>query len=246
MSAAPRRAALLGAALAAGLLAAGARADEAAIRKALEPLLGAARIESVRPAPLAGLFEVQLDTAGGAQIVYTDARGTYIVQGNIYDPRSGRDLTEQRLRQLAAVKFESLPLDQAVRIRRGNGKRVLALFSDPYCPACRQFESALQEVDNLTVHVFMIPVIRPDLADHSRVVWCSPDRARAWLDLALRGKRPNAKPGCADPVDKNLALAQTLRIRATPTLIFADGERLDGGPPLEELQKRLDQAAKQR
>ena len=78
----------------------------------------------------------------------------------------------------------SLPLDLAVKVQRGNGKRVLAMFSDPYCPACRQFEQALAQVDDITIYYFMYPVIRPELADHSRAVWCSPDRAKAWLELA--------------------------------------------------------------
>ena len=159
------------------------------------------------------------------------------------EPRSGRDLTEERLSKLTEVPFKSLPLDQAVKIQRGNGKRVLALFSDPYCPACRQFENTLQQVDDLTVHVFMIPVIRPELADHSKAAWCSPDRARAWLDLALRGKPSSASPACDNPIEKNLELAGRLRIRATPTLILPNGERHDGGLPLAELIRRLDNAA---
>lgn len=228
-----------------GLLPAAAFADEAAIRRALEPLLGSARIESVRAAPIAGLFEVHVETESGARIIYTDARASHVIHGNIFEPRSGRDLTDERLRKLSEVPFKSLPLHQAVKIQRGNGKRVLALFSDPYCPACKQFENALQQVDDITVHIFMIPVIRPELADHSKAVWCSPDRARAWLDLALRGKPPAAKPSCDNPVEKNVQLARSLRVQATPTLILPNGERLDGGLPPAELIRRLDAAAAQ-
>lgn len=223
-----------------GLLPAAGFADEAAIRKALEPLL-AARIGEIRPAPIAGLFEVHVETEDGTRIVYTDARASYVIHGNIYEPRTGRDLTGERLRKLSEVPFDALPLDQAVKIRRGNGKRVLAVFSDPYCPACKQFENTLQQVDDITLYVFMIPVIRPDLADHSKAVWCSADRAQAWLDLVLRGKRPAAKSACDNPIDKNLQLVRKLRLQATPTLILANGERHDGGLPLPELIQRLDQ-----
>lgn len=228
-----------------GLLPAAAFAGEAAIRKALEPLLGSARIESVRAAPIAGLFEVHVETEDGARIIYTDARASYVIHGNVVEPRSGRDLTDEQLRKLSEIPFKSLPLNQAVKIQRGNGKRVLALFSDPYCPACKQFENALQQVDDITVHIFMIPVIRPELADHSKAVWCSPDRARAWLDLVLRGRPPAAKASCDNPVDKNVQLARSLRVQATPTLILPNGERLDGGLPPAELVRRLDATAAQ-
>jgi thiol:disulfide interchange protein DsbC len=225
-----------------GLLPVAALADEAAIRKALEPLL-AARVESVRATPIAGLFEVHVETEDGPRIVYTDARASHVLHGNIYEPRSGRNLTEERLRKLSEIPFHALPLNQAVKIRRGNEKRVLAVFSDPYCPACRQFEKTLQQADDITIHIFMIPVIRPDLADHSKAVWCSPDPARAWLDLALRGKPPAAKAACDNPVEQNVQLARRLRVQATPTLIFADGERHEGGLPLAELIRRLDHPA---
>lgn len=221
------------------LLPASASANEAAIRKALEPKLGGASIEAVQPAPVKGLYEVRFRTADGVQILYTDAEARHVIQGSIFELRSGRDLTEERLRKLSAIDFASLPLDQAVKIRRGSGKRVLAIFSDAYCPACKKFEGELQRVDDITIYVFMYPVIRPDLAEHSKAVWCAADRGGAWLDLVLRGKRPSAKAGCQDPLEKNLELGRALRVNATPTLIFANGERIAGGLPIPQLEERL-------
>ena len=228
----------------AALLALGSRAlaDEAVIRRALEPRLGV-KIDGVQPGPLPGLFEVRFRTPDGVQVVYADATGTYVIQGKIYDLRTDRDLTEERLRKLNAIKFESLPLDLAVKVQRGNGKRVLAMFSDPYCPACRQFERSLAQIDNITVYVFMYPVIRPENADHSRMVWCSQDRAKAWLELAAapKPKLPDASKGCGDPVDKVLKLGRSLAVNSTPTLILANGERLAGGLSTADLTELLDQ-----
>jgi thiol:disulfide interchange protein DsbC len=223
------------------LLAASAVADEAQIRKVVEGKLRDAKVEGVQPGPL-GLYEVRFRSAGAVHIVYTDANATHLFLGTIYETQSDRDVTEERLRKLNAINFDALPLDQAVKIQRGNGKRVLAMFSDPYCPACRQFEQTLQQVDDVTIYVFMFPVIRPELAEQSKAVWCSPDRAKAWLDVALRGKPPTAKPSCATPLDKNLALGRSLGVNSTPTLIFADGERVAGGLRLADLSQMLDQA----
>jgi thiol:disulfide interchange protein DsbC len=219
-----------------------ALADEAALRRILEPRLGVP-IEGIQPGPVPGLFEVRYRSPQGIQVIYVDATGNYVIQGKIYDLRNERDLTEERLRKLNAIKFESLPLDLAVKVQRGNGKRVLAMFSDPYCPACRQFERALAQVDNITIYVFMYPVIRPENADHSRMVWCAPDRAKAWLELAAapKPKLPDAAPGCGDPVDKVLKLGRSLAINSTPTLILANGERLSGGLAAADLRDLLDQ-----
>ena len=230
-------------ALAALALATTALADEAAIRRMLESKLGGAKIEGVQPAPVPGLYEVRFRTADGMRVVYVDASGSYVIQGNILDLRNERDLTEERLRKLNAIKFESLPLDLAVKVQRGTGKRVMAMFSDPYCPACRQFERSLAQIDNVTIYVFMYPVIRPENTEHSRMVWCSNDRAKAWLELAAapKPKVPEAPASCGDPVDKVLKLGRSLGVNSTPTLILANGERVTGGLSGPDLREMLDQ-----
>jgi len=116
----------------------------------------------------------------------------------------------------------------------------MAMFSDPYCPACKSFERTLQEVDDITIYVFMFPVIRPELAEQSKAVWCSPDRAKAWLDVALRGKPPAAKPACANPVEKNLELGRSLGVNSTPTLVLGNGERVTGALSKADLTDLLD------
>jgi thiol:disulfide interchange protein DsbC len=234
---------LVAAALACSAAAAAApAADEAALKRLLEPKLGVP-IEGIQAAPMPGLYEVRFRTPQGIQVIYVDGTGTYVIQGKILDIRAERDLTEERLRKLNAIKFESLPLDLAVKVQRGNGKRVLAMFSDPYCPACRQFERSLAQMDNITIYVFMYPVIRPENIDHSRMVWCAPDRAKAWLELAAapKPKLPDAAPGCGDPVDKVLQLGRSLGVNSTPTLILANGERLSGGLSAADLRDLLDQ-----
>jgi thiol:disulfide interchange protein DsbC len=233
-------------ALAILLLATSASGNEAQIRKILEPKLGGAKIEGVQPAPIAGLWEVWFRTERGMRLIYTDANANYLIDGNIHDVRRAmQDVTEERLRKLNAIKFESLPLDLAVKVQRGNGKRVLAMFSDPYCPACRQFERVLAQVDDITIHIFMYPVIRPENADHSRAVWCSADRAKAWLELAAqaRPKVPAAGTSCANPVDKVVELGHKLGVNSTPTLILANGERVSGGLQPDDLKDLLDRTA---
>jgi len=220
-------------------------ANEAAIRKALEGKLEGGRIEGIQPAPVPGLWEVRYRSDDGVQILYSDATGTHVIQGRIFELRSDRDLTEERMRKLNAVRFDSLPLDLTVKVQRGSGKRVMAMFSDPYCPACRSFERTLAQIDDITIYVFMYPVIRPENINHSRAVWCSPDRAKAWLELAAAAqpKVPAAGASCANPVDQVLAAGRKLRVNATPTLFLANGERISGGLAAADLRKMLDQTS---
>ncbi|HEX2566545.1 MAG TPA: DsbC family protein [Burkholderiales bacterium] len=233
------------AAVALGLFCTLASADEAAIRRVMESKLGGAKIEGIQPAPIAGLYEVRYRAAEGIGVFYTDANANYIVSGKIYDARSSRNLTDETLRKLNAVKFDALPFSQAVKIQRGNGKRVVAMFSDPYCPYCQRFEKTLQEIDDITIYVFMYPVIRPELAAQSKAVWCSPDRSKAWLDLALHQRPPAVSATCETPVEKNLALGKSLGVTATPTMILPTGEKVSGGMQAADFREVLDDAMAQ-
>ena len=222
-----------------------ALADEAAIRRVMDSKLGGAKIEGISPAPVGGLYEVRYRAADGVHVFYTDANANYIISGKIFESRTSRNITEERLRKLNAVNFESLPLAQAVKIQRGNGRRVLVMFSDPYCPYCQRFEKALQQVDDITIYVFMYPVIRPELSEQSKAVWCAPDRQKAWLDLALHQKPPAISSACDNPVEKNLQLGRSLGVSATPTLILPTGEKISGGMEADDLRHLLDEAIAQ-
>ena len=224
-----------------------ALADEAQIRRAVEAKLGGVKVDGVQATPVAGIFEVRFQSSDGPQIIYSDAQGSFLFTGHLIDIKSDRNLTEERLQKITAIEFSALPLELAVKIQRGNGRRVLAMFTDPYCPYCRSFEQTLLQLEDITVYVFMFPVIRPDAADHSRAVWCSKDRVKAWLELAAgdKAKVPAARPNCANPVDKVLELGRSLRVKSTPTLFFASGERLEGGLQLAPMRAKLDEVARQ-
>ena len=232
--------------LLAALFALPARAGEAEIRQVLKSRFPNVRVDGVQAAPMPGLFEVRFQTPDGPQILYIDAQATYFIDGSLIEAKSGRNLTDERLQKLSAIEFGALPTDLAVKIQRGSGKRVLAMFTDPYCPYCRRLEQSLLQIDDITIYVFMYPVIRPQNADHSRAVWCSSDRTKAWLELAAADtpKVPAASPNCANPVDKVLELGRSLRVTGTPTLFFANGERAGGGMPLGQLRVKLDETAK--
>jgi thiol:disulfide interchange protein DsbC len=231
------------------LLAQPAQAGEAEIRQVFKTRYPNLQVQGVQPGPMPGMFEVRIQGRdGGPQLLYTDGNANFIIDGSIIESKSGRNLTGERIAKLSAIDFSSLPLDLAVKVQRGNGRRVLAMFSDPYCPYCRRLEQTLLQIDDLTVYVFMFPVIRPDYADHSRAVWCAPDRAKAWLELAAN-ETPKVLQGGANcpnnPVDKVLELGRSMRINATPTLYFANGERAGGSLEIGALRAKMDEIARQ-
>jgi thiol:disulfide interchange protein DsbC len=214
-------------------------ASEAAVKQALEKKHPGIQIESVTRTPMSGIFEVY----AGGDLLYVDQGANYlIIQGRMIDMTRRVDLTEERMRALTAIKFDQLPLDLAFRIVRGNGKRKMAYFTDPNCTFCKRFDQELEKVTNVTIHVFLYPVLSEDSRVKSDAVWCSRDRGRAYFDMMLKGTAPRAAGKCDTPIDKILAYGKQKGISGTPTMFFADGQRVTGAMPAERLEKLLDGA----
>jgi thiol:disulfide interchange protein DsbC len=226
------------------LLASAAVADESAVRRMLEGRLRGVAIESVQQAPFADLYEVVIRGPDGPQIFYVDAQATVIIGGPVVDAKSGRNLTEERKSKLSAIRWDSLPFQWAITDRRGSGRRKIAIFSDPNCPFCKRFEEDLAKLDDITVHIFPYPVIRPESVRQTKAVWCSKDRVRAWNDLMFRRIEPApAAPDCDTPVERLVEFGRRLGAHATPTWFLETGERYSGALPLEDTRRVLDAAS---
>jgi thiol:disulfide interchange protein DsbC len=226
------------------LAAAPAAANEAAIRKALGERYPQLKIDEVRRSPVAGIWEVRYD---GFDILYSDATGDHIfVSGALVETRTRTDLTEQRVEKLLAVSWDRLPLKDGITIRQGSGARKLAVFVDPNCGYCRRFERDLATVKDVTVHVFLIPILGPDSVAKSRDIWCARDPAVAWRRYMLEGVQPSkAAASCnVDALDRNLAFSRTHRINGTPAVFFEDGSRRPGAIPAEQIEASLVAATK--
>lgn len=216
-----------------------ALADEASVKRGVEARFAGIKINSVAKTPYSGLYEV----VAGDTIFYADEKVNFVFRGEIIDARSQKNVTEERQQKLSAIKFEDLPLEIAIKQVRGSGKRVVAIFSDPYCPYCKSLDRALMREDDITIYTFLFPIIRSESVDKSRSIWCAPDRAKAYYDFMLNGRDTAIAGNCSAPVDKWLALGQRLGVRATPTSFAANGQRIMGSRP-EELVKLIGEAKK--
>ncbi len=229
---------LLIAALAAG--AATSFANEAVIRKNLgDRITQLQKIDEVKPTPLPGIFEIRVN---GTEILYSDAEGNFLIQGSLIDTKNKRNLTEERVEKLTAIDFDSLPLKDAFTVVRGNGKRKVAVFEDPNCGYCKRFERDLQNVNNVTVYMFLYPILSQDSTDKSRNIWCAKDKVKAWNDYMIRDVAPAAAQCDSTAITRNLEFGRKHKITGTPTLFFADGNRVPGAIPSAQVEKFLAEA----
>jgi len=215
-------------------------AQEAAIRKNLaERLPNLPAIDEVSKTPMPGVFEIRVNQS---EIFYTDAEGNYLIQGSMIDTKARVDLTEKRVEKLSAIAFKDLPLKDAFTIVRGNGKRKMAMFTDPNCGYCKRFERDLMKVDNVTVYMFLYPILSADSAEKSRNIWCAKDKGKAYADWMQREVTPTAATCDAAAVARNFEFGKKARITGTPTLIFANGTRVPGAIGADQVEKQLAEA----
>ncbi len=214
-------------------------ADEASVKKALEGKLGAP-VTSVTKTPYLGLYEVYAD----GQIVYTDEKVSALLVGSLIDGKTMKNVTTERMQKLTAIKFSDLPLSQAIKQVRGDGKRVFASFEDPNCGYCKKLAREIAKLENVTIYTFLYPILSPDSLEKSNQIWCSADKAKAWNDWMIDGKAPGGKGDCdTTAVKKSVETGRKLAINGTPTVFFADGERIPGAIPLARIEQKLAEVA---
>jgi thiol:disulfide interchange protein DsbC len=211
---------------------------EQQLRKNLgERLPSIGRIDEISRTPMNGVYEVRV----GTELFYSDADGSYLINGHMIDTKARKDITEERLDKLLAVDFDALPTKDAFVMVRGNGKRKLAVFEDPNCPYCKRFERDLQKLENVTVYMYLYPILGPDSTEKSRNIWCAKDKGKAWSDFMLKNEiPPKAEAGCdTTALNRNVDFGKKHKITGTPTVIFTDGSRVPGAISAAELERLL-------
>ena len=216
-----------------------ANADAARIKAAMKknnPQIE--KIDKIIKSNISGLYEVVVE----GQLMYTDKNGRYLFSGNIIDLKTMNNLTQERSREIFKVDFDKLPFNLAVKKVKGNGQRHMAYFTDPNCGYCQKLEAELKEIDNITLHVFMMAIFSGS-AEKVKGVLCSKNPSKAWDDLMLNQLVP-AAGNCDTPTEQVMLLSTQLNVNGTPAMIFTDGVLVPGYMPASEIEKALNNGGK--
>ena len=108
----------------------------AALLKKLPP---GAKVEDLRPAPIAGLYEFMQ----GADVSYLTTDGRYFVDGNIYDMNSRENLTEARRSAVRVALLSAVPESQMIIFSPKVPKYTVTVFTDVDCGYCRKLHSEI-------------------------------------------------------------------------------------------------------
>ena len=213
----------------------------AEVQATIETRFKGAPIKGLRASVFPGMFEAMV----GDDVIYFDEKLGHFIVGNLIEAATMTNKTEERSAELTAIDVKLLPLNDAIKVVRGKGERVMYVFTDVDCPFCTRLEETLLATDNVTVYNFMFPIdsLHPTARNKQKAIWCAKDRVAAWNDAVLKKKfDTNQKGDCANPIDATVALGQKLGVRATPSFFLADGRMVAGAVPKEQLEARLNAA----
>lgn len=202
--------------------------------------------EDITDSPLPGVYQVQV----GSRVAYISRDGRYLMQGDLYDLETSRNLTEasrasSRVDLLADVQAEEMMIFAPAS---GETKHTITIFTDIDCGYCRQFHREIEQVNNLgiEVHYLFYPRTGPNTDSWAKAerVWCSGSALRnsALTKAKLGGEVPDAS--CqGNPVSAHWDLGHEIGVTGTPSVIAANGEVIGGYLAPDQLLERLESIA---
>lgn len=235
-----------------------AATDETRLLAALQKAHPGTRFTGVARTPIPDVYEAWM----GPNMALVSSRNVrYLVFGRVFDTKTMTDLTAPKLAQAERLQMATaatenredappiplaqLPLADAIKTVRGDGKRMMVVFSDPACPYCKRLETELGKLADVTIYTFLVPFQGSALPI---AIWCATDRQAAWHQTMTQGDQSvlatsSSAPSCAHPLERNLALAKRLNVRGTPTILYANGHRTDGYADAADIDAHLVSAA---
>ena len=189
-------------------------------------------IQNIQTTEMKGIYSGSLN----GQVVYLNDDAQHIIAGSMVRLKDKQNLTKNLLVQQNSLDWKKLPLNDAIKIVKGNGKRQIAVFTDPNCPYCKQLEAELKKLNNVTIHIFVL-AFKPQSVAPSKKIFCEKNPAQAWDDLITKGYEPTSQKTCENPVERNLSLARTLGINGTPTIVFENGFKVSGAYPADQIEQ---------
>ena len=220
-----------------GVACAGEADDLKALKASLVELLPAAQNAVIKTTPVAGLYEV----SDGGQVMYMTKDTRYIINGDLFDLKQKKNLTEnarsgQRVQELNKLGENNM----LVYTPKGETKHTVTIFTDIYCPYCRKLHSEMDKylAAGIKIRYVFLPFKGEKSFTDSVSVWCAKDRNKA-LDMAKSGQTIETKT-CDTPSAQQQALGMKLGITGTPAIILENGDLLPGYVPADKLAVQLD------
>ena len=111
-------------------------------------------VSNIQTTEMTGLYSASLDQ----QIIYLDETAQHMFIGSMVRLKDQKNLTKDLVLKQNSIDWKQLPLKDAIKTVKGNGKQQLTIFSDPNCPYCKKLEVELDKLNDVTIYTFIYPL----------------------------------------------------------------------------------------
>ena len=216
--------------------------DFTAMRASLAKMVPDAKPDSIKPGPIAGLYEVVY----GAQVFYATKDGRYIVHGDILDVPAQHNLTEDRRATVRLAAINKVGEDKMIIFAPQKVKHTVTVFTDIDCGYCRKLHSEIDTYlkEGIRVRYMSFPRSGINTPSYYKAVsvWCAKDR-KAALTQAKKDE-PVEQKTCANPVKEEYELGEEVGVSGTPSIVTESGRLLPGYVPAPRLAQMLNDEKK--
>ncbi len=214
----------------------------AAVRVTISTMFPEIKPEDVIPSPVDGWFAINKGTI----VAYVSADGKYLLQGDIIDLQSQRNITEDSRNVSRKKLIDAVPAENYITFSPEKVRHSVAVFTDIDCTYCRRLHSQIQQYldQGIEIRYLLYPRNGPNSKawQDATDVWCAKDRNKA-LTLAKLDQKFETSSCDASIITKNYALGGDVGLRGTPAIMLEDGTLVSGYLPASQLAKALDSAA---
>ncbi len=218
--------------------------DHSKVQERLQALLPGETQWAITTSPLEGVAEVMV----GPKVLYISNDGRFLLQGEIFDLESEKNLTEARQNQAQADALKVLGEETMVSFGDPDLPHTVTIFTDIDCGYCRKLHDEMGDYNKAGIRVRYL--FFPRAAENSPSwnkavsVWCAGD-AEARQEAMTKAKAGETIPTqrCPSPVAEHVAMGQLMGVRGTPAIILEDGRMVPGYIPAARLSQFLENSA---
>jgi len=227
-----------------------AKCHSLGVKEATELLLPLnVTVQSIKHAPILGMFEVLAQRADQQGVIYVDYAKKHIMQGVVVklatmEAVSAHAKEPPQLQRMTAVDPKQIPVQHSIVMGNPNAVKKLYVFTDPDCPYCRDLHRELLKLEkmasDIAIHIMLYPLpMHPQAYDKARQLVAVKNKEQ--LNRAFTGQdipKPSGDQGKA-AIDAIANFAQNHGINSTPTLVLSTGAVFEGVRDAESLQKLI-------
>lgn len=187
-----------------------------------------------------GLYEV----VNGLQVLYITPNGKNVISGHVYDLQTGLDYTDAKLAEVSRINIKDLPLNKFIKIKNGEGTRVLYVFAYLDDQFKQYYTNTLSNINDASIYI-LLNQATPNENDDDYIktykgrlfksIYCSDDSERElknFLKPAKWNPITNIVDNCNQKIkdDDISGLFSKYKILWSPSLFLGNGYRYKALP----------------